>query len=342
MKLGIIPSLRSASEVVDLALLAEAAGFWGLGVPDTAPRNNQGCYPTVTACLLATDRLRVGPQVTNPISQHWSVHAAAAKAFEELAPGRFVLGIATGDGAVHSVGLRPATWAQFEESMTPLREMAPPTLETHVAASGPKGATVAGRVATDLELGVGLDTGTLRRFAERARAARQSAGIVEPLRVWALVPTFVVAQPADVEEARLALRAIANGSSRWCFGISFEDKGVPEDWQPLIRERLQRYDHGHHGITGREAPNGLLFLDRPDVQDYLIDRMLAVGTAEQVRAKLADTARDAGLDGIWVNMMSSPFGEDRRSTLERLASALEGELDPIPNLAIDSAQPRSN
>jgi alkanesulfonate monooxygenase SsuD/methylene tetrahydromethanopterin reductase-like flavin-dependent oxidoreductase (luciferase family) len=319
--------MRSAREVVELAQMAESAGFWGFGIADTAPKINHGCYPTVAASLLATERIHVATQITNPVNHHWSVHGAAARAFDDLAPGRFVLGIGTGDGAVRTVGLRPAKWSDVEESIDSLREIAPPGLEIHVAASGLKGVAVAGRVATDLELAVGLDVGTLRRLAEHARAAREAASVFEPLRVWAMVPAFVADREADLADARLGLRVMAFSSSRFCFGVNFEDKGVPEDWQPVIRERLQRFDQvAHRGQLGTTNPNSLLFDDHPDIQEYLIERMLAVGTAEQVRTKLANVAREAGLEGIWLSMVSSPFGEDRKSTLERLAGALEPEF----------------
>jgi alkanesulfonate monooxygenase SsuD/methylene tetrahydromethanopterin reductase-like flavin-dependent oxidoreductase (luciferase family) len=328
MKVGVIPPMRSAREVVELARIAEAARFWGFGVADTAPKINHGCYPTVAATLVATKRIRVSTQITNPVNHHWSVHGAAARAFEDLAPGRFVLGMGTGDGAVRTVGLHPAKWSDVEDSIAALRGLAPDDLEIHVAASGPKGVAVAGRVATDLELAVGLDVRTLRHFAGHARAAREAAGVSEPLRVWAMVPAFVVDRESDVAEARLGLRVMAFSSSRFCFGVSFDDKGVPEDWQPVIRERLRRFDQvAHRGQLGATNPNSLLFDDHPEIQEYLIERMLAVGTAEQVRNKLANVAREAGLDGIWISMVTSPFPEDRRSTLERLAGALQAEFD---------------
>jgi hypothetical protein len=78
---------------------------------------------------------------------------------------------------------------------------------------------------------------------------------------------------------------------------------------------------------GKDAPNAVLFDDRPDIQDYLIDRMVAIGTAEQVREKLVTTARAAGLEGIWLSIMSSPFGEDRKTALGRLGAALASEFE---------------
>ena len=325
VKFGVIPPLRSSREVVKLAQVAEDAGFWCFGVPDSRPRLWQGCYPTITASLLATERIRVAPQISNPVNHHWSVHAAAARALEELAPGRFMLGLATGDGALLSVGLRMARWAEMEAAVASLRELAPPNLNIFVAASGPKGAASAGRIATDLELAVGLDVGTLQRFAARARAARQDAGVTEPMRVWAMVPTLVVDEE-DLEDARLEARVSANSSAS--FANSLEDKGIPAEWEPVIRERLARELRTGPGYKGPEERRrtALLFEDRPDIQDYLIDRMVIVGTAEDVRNKLVKTAREAGLDGIWISMMTSPFSEDSQRALDRLGAALEPEL----------------
>jgi hypothetical protein len=56
--------------------------------------------------------------------------------------------------------------------------------------------------------------------------------------------------------------------------------------------------------------------------------MVLVGTAEHVCEKLVNTASGAGLDGIWLSLLNSPFDEDRRTTLERLGGALESELHP--------------
>lgn len=256
------------------------------------------------------------------VTHHWSVHGAAARALDELAPGRFVLGLSAGDGAVHSVGLRPARWRDVERAVVSLRPLAPPDLKIHIATSGANGAEAAGRVASVLELGVGVDVETLEFLASRGRAARSLAGINAPLGIWAMVPVYVAEREADVEEARLALRAIANGSARFCFSGGFADKNIPQAWQPIIRERLNRYDHNYHAVVGRDAPNSLLFSDRNDVQGYLLDRMIVVGTEDQVQERLALTAQRAGLDGIWISLVSSPFGEQRDVLVQRLGGAL--------------------
>jgi len=56
--------------------------------------------------------------------------------------------------------------------------------------------------------------------------------------------------------------------------------------------------------------------------------MLVIGTGEQVRERLLDTARDAGLEGIWIFMMPSAIERDPRRILARLGKVLGTELEP--------------
>jgi len=177
VRLGAINLIRSSRESIRIAQAAEAAGFWGLGMGDTVPKLYQDMYVTAAACFAATERLHIGPTVTNTVTRHWSVLGATARTFGELYPGRFFAGVATGDGACHSVGLTPSTWAKLKTDVANIRSWAPADMELHIAASGPRGVEAAGRVATDLILGTGLDVTALRTLSARARAARTAAGI---------------------------------------------------------------------------------------------------------------------------------------------------------------------
>ena len=122
VSLGVVTILPYTRDIIEFAKATEAEGFERIGLADTAPRLYHAVYPAITGTLLATERLRVGNYISNFVSQHWSVHGSAAKSMEDLAPGRFFSGLATGDGAVHSVGLKPATLAQFEEAVTRLAQ----------------------------------------------------------------------------------------------------------------------------------------------------------------------------------------------------------------------------
>ena len=112
---------QSAKVMIATAQAAERLGFWGFGVGD-GPFLHLDTYPVTTACMLETDHIRLGPFGTNTVTRHWTTHAASARTFAELTPGRFFIGVAVGDGAVRSVGLKPMKWADLADSVHRMRE----------------------------------------------------------------------------------------------------------------------------------------------------------------------------------------------------------------------------
>lgn len=320
-ELGAITTLPSTKQAVAFARLAETLGFSRVGLADTAPRLYHAVYPAVTACLLGTERLSVSTYVTNPVTRHWSVHAASARGLEELAPGRFVLGMATGDGAVHSVGLKPAKLADMEAYVHEMKALMPESARIHMVFSGTKGVEVGGRLASELTIGTGLDAGALRELARRARAARAEAGITAPLKIWGLAPTHLAETEDEVPALRRHVRGLANGSSRFAFDFTFDGKNVPEEFQPILREGLGRYDFVYHGKAG-DHPNAHLFDDHPEVQDYLLDRMQLIGTPRRCAERLGRLIEDAGLDGVWIPIVPTP-GDPPSAQLMQLCTAAE-------------------
>jgi alkanesulfonate monooxygenase SsuD/methylene tetrahydromethanopterin reductase-like flavin-dependent oxidoreductase (luciferase family) len=284
---------------VEFSRVAEDVGFDRVGVSDTAPKIYHACYPAITACLLQTGRIAVGPYVSNPVTRHWSVHGATARAFEEIAPRRFFLGMATGDGAVHSVGLDPCPLSRFEEYIKNLRTVMPERTGIHMAFSGPKGMEVAGRLAEEVTIGTGLDAGALRELARRARAARGGACVAAPLGIWASAAVYFAEAESQVAALRRDVSGLASHGARFAFDYSFDGKNVPEDYQPIIRSGLRRYDFAYHGKFG-DNPNGHLFDDHPELKKWLIDRFALIGTPLQCAARLKALIRDAELNGVWL------------------------------------------
>lgn len=305
--LGIVTILPWTRDIIEFAKATETAGFERIGLADTAPRLYHAVYPAITGSLLSTERLRVGAYVSNFVSQHWSVHGSAARALEELAPGRYFSGLATGDGAVHSVGLKPATLAEFETAVVEMRSIMPEQTDIHMAFSGPKGVEVAGRHATELSIGTGLDVGALRSLGDRAKAARVAAGNMAPLRMWTFTPTHIADSEADLPALRQHLRPLANAAARFALDFSHEGKNVPEDYQPIIKQGMKRYSHAYHGLAG-DTPNAHIFDDYPHVQDYILDRMNLIGTASQVARRLQDAVEATGLDGVWLPISPTAAG----------------------------------
>lgn len=327
MRLGLIALRDSPKYVSEFAKAVDDAGFWGLGVPDTAPLIRLGAYPTIAASLVATNRLHVGPFVTNPVTRHWSVHAADARAFEDFAPGRFHLMVSPGDGAVRSVGLKPATWAEVEAFIAQVRPHIPPDMPVFIAASGPNGVAVGGRVASDVLFGLGLDEGALRTAIEGADRARKEVGIKAPLRRWVDTHICVVPKDSDAKEVRAAVLGQAISINHYRLGSTFAGKNVPEEFQPILRERLARYDFNFHAPGLAVNPNALLFEDHPEIEEYLLNRTYVIGSAESCAERLETLASSLGLDGVWFGLLDNPFLPDPVEHLHAVAAALKGLMD---------------
>jgi 5,10-methylenetetrahydromethanopterin reductase len=192
------------------AARAEAAGFDGLAVVDS---QNLAGDPYVGLALATreTERLQLGTAVTNPVTRHPAVTAAAAVTLQVASQGRFVLGIGRGDSALAHLGRAPATVPMFERYLAVVRAylhgheiafeelgfheaVAPPvdglglaeapeasrlhflpsglpTVPVEVAATGPRVLAAAARHADRVLLALGADPERVRWGIETVRAA---------------------------------------------------------------------------------------------------------------------------------------------------------------------------
>ena len=74
---------------------------------------------SLTVAALETERVQIGPSVTNPLTRHPAVMASAIASLHELSGGRAFLGIGTGDSAILNLGLRPARLRALREYVGP-------------------------------------------------------------------------------------------------------------------------------------------------------------------------------------------------------------------------------
>jgi 5,10-methylenetetrahydromethanopterin reductase len=76
-RLELNTNARSIADAVELAQAAEAAGYYRFGCWDS-PALHADCGPTLMAVALNTSRIKIGPNVTNPLTRHPVVTASAA------------------------------------------------------------------------------------------------------------------------------------------------------------------------------------------------------------------------------------------------------------------------
>ena len=154
-------------------------GYDALWLTDSS-LHSRNCWAYLTLAARASARLALGTAVTNPVTRHPGVTAAAAATIAEISGGRFTLGIGAGDRPLLAVGHKPARLSDLEASISAVRALwagshvtmsaggfafddahyrfAPvePGIPVWVSATGPKTLELAGRVADGVILLAGL------------------------------------------------------------------------------------------------------------------------------------------------------------------------------------------
>src|SRR5207342_2110326 len=153
-----------AWRTVQLAELSEAHGFDYVWTFDSHLLWQEP-YVIYSQILARTNRVMVGPMVTNPATRDWTVTASLFATLNEMFGNRTVCGIGRGDSAVRVTNGKPTTLATLREAIHVIRELAngreveyngsqlrfpwglDSRLEVWTAAYGPKALQLTGEVA---------------------------------------------------------------------------------------------------------------------------------------------------------------------------------------------------
>ena len=152
-----------ASEVVRLSQRAEALGFSHVWTFDSHLLWEEP-FVIYSQILAQTQRVIVGPMVTNPGTRDWTVIASQFATLNEMYGNRTICGIGRGDSALRVLGLQPNSLAQLRESIGVIKGLAShervslrgselqfawapeSRLDVWVAAYGPKALALTGEV----------------------------------------------------------------------------------------------------------------------------------------------------------------------------------------------------
>jgi 5,10-methylenetetrahydromethanopterin reductase len=188
-----IPPCRSAREVAAFVARSEAAGFDIAWLPDSQ-FIWRDVWSTLALAARETSTIRLGTCVTNVETRHPSVTASAAATLDELAPGRVILGLGTGDSSIKTLGLRPTRIDRMREQLGVLRTLlageevafdgrsmrldAPP--EQHVplylAANAPKALALAGELCDGAIFLSGFEAELVAKARERLGVGAERSG----------------------------------------------------------------------------------------------------------------------------------------------------------------------
>lgn len=91
------------ADLIELARLSERLGYRQLWYTDV--RFLRDCYVSLAAVAMRTERIRLGPGVTDPYTRHPALTAAAIATLDELSGGRALLGLGIGGYGFGQIGL---------------------------------------------------------------------------------------------------------------------------------------------------------------------------------------------------------------------------------------------
>ena len=319
MDFGVVFQLDPpARRVVDLAVRAEAAGFSHVWSFDSHLLWQEP-YVIYSQILAQTERVVVGPMVTNPGTRDSTVTASTFATLNELYGNRTICGIGRGDSARRTLGLPPMNIAELRESVEVIRELAngretiyrgtplrlswitDSRLEVWVAAYGPRALKLTGEVADGFILQLS-DLDIAEWMINAVRTAARDAGR-DPEAV-----KFCVAAPAYVGDDLAHQRE----QTRWFGGMvgnhiadivaRYGDSGaVPQALTDYIKGR-QGYDYAEHGRAGNPHADF--------VPDEIVDRFCVLGPAPAHIEKLG-RLKEIGVDQFAVYLQH----DDMENTL---------------------------
>ena len=324
MKFGVILQPDDLALLPERARLAEAVGFDYLGVAESQSLARE-LYVSLSVVAQATQKARIGPTVTNPLTRHPAVTASAIASINDLSGGRAFLGIGTGDSAVLNLDLRPARLAQLKEYMDAVRAVLSGQSHRYqgrnihvswsrtvvpfmVSAEGPRTLAMAGAEADAVLVHTGLTPEVLRHSVERIREGERAAGKREgSTEVWAFAKCSIADQREQaIDEIKMALA----GSAHHAFRFTLEVKHVPEELREPISTLYREYVPAQHEQLGRTR-NAVLS-DELGLTDYLADRFAVAGTPAQCREK-TEAIHQAGVEVLFV----TSYGTQQEETIRR-------------------------
>ncbi|MCP5151949.1 MAG: LLM class flavin-dependent oxidoreductase [Ectothiorhodospiraceae bacterium] len=320
ISLGLYPDTPAAS-LVDTARRAERHGLSAVWLADSHLLWREP-YVLLGAMALATERVRLATCVTNPVTRHPSVTAAAFVTLAELSGGRATLGISIGDSALRTLGMRPVTVDRLAGCIAELRALIRGDdagqgtgiryadgcrLPIAVAASGPRMLALAGALADEVVLmnGVAPDLvgAACRLVDDGARQAGRDPAAVRRV-VWA------ACHMSQDDPARSLDRCRYNVARAILRDLPGNDDPLTLEVAARIRER---YDYAAHGDPG--AAFATL------VPDALVPRFTFAGTPADVRARILELEA-LGIDEVALAVPRDPDAAGRDRVVECIGATL--------------------
>jgi probable F420-dependent oxidoreductase len=320
-----------ASRIIDLCVEAERLGFTHAWTFDSHILWQEP-YVIYSQILARTERLIVGPFVTNPASRDPTVTASTFATLNDMYGNRTICGIGRGDSVVRVLGKPPTKLAEVEAAIHTIRELAEGRaietpagevsipwvrdgrLEVWMAGYGPKALDLVGRAADGFILQL-ADPVIVRWTVDRVRAAAAEAGRdPDAIKICVAAPAYVGADLAHQrDQCRWFGGMVGNHVADLVRRYGHEGD-IPAALTDYIRAR-EGYDYAHHGRAGNP--------DTVFVPDEIVDRFCVLGEVEDHLARLRELEA-LGVDQFNIYLMHDAQDETLAAYGERILPAFAG------------------
>jgi len=306
----------------DMVAEIDALGFDHLWLTDSS-LHARNSYTYLALAAMRSARLTLGTAVTNPLTRHPAITAAAAATVDEISGGRMILGIGAGDRPLLALGMKPASVDSLRASIGAIRALwegvhvdvedvafrlhdahlrfpARPDIPVFISASGPRTLELAGEIADGVILLVGLFPEALAWALEHIDRGAAKGGRKRPH-----IAVFAYGAIDDNEDRALeSARSIAAWFPQTA-PVICELAGLSPS---LIEEVKTRYAGGEF----QEAAAAASLLP-----DDFVRRVALAGNADRASEHIAAIV-EAGADSINV----FPLGEGRMETVRAFSACL--------------------
>lgn len=319
-----------AWRVVDLAKRAETLGFT-YGWTFDSHVLWQEPYVIYSQMLSATNRMKVGPMVTNPGTRNWTVTGSLFATLNDMFGNRTVCGIGRGDSAMRVLGHTPNNLATLSESMTVIKGLAEgqevtyngtkqqlpwskgSKLDILMAAYGPKALQLCGEQADGFILQLADPAIAEWTIAAVRRAAEEAGRDPDTLHICVAAPAYVGDDLAHQrDQCRWFGGMVGNHVADLVERYGSQDSGVPSALTDYIKGR-EGYDYSGHGKAGHDHTDF--------VPDEIIDRFCILGDENAHIARLEEL-RSLGVDQFAIYLMHDQKDQTLNAYGQRIIPAL--------------------
>jgi probable F420-dependent oxidoreductase len=320
-----------AWRVVDLAAKAETLGF-SHGWTFDSHVLWQEPYVVYSQMLSATQRMIVGPMVTNPGTRNWTVTASLYATLNDMFGDRTICGIGRGDSAMRVLGHKPTTLATLSESMTVIKDLAEGREATYngtqqqfpwakeskldilMAAYGPKALKLCGEQADGFILQL-ADLSLAEWTIGAVRQAATDAGRdPDDLYICVAAPAYVGTDLAHQrEQCRWFGGMVGNHVADLVDRYGGDGSMVPQALTDYIKGR-EGYDYSGHGKSGHDHTDF--------VPDEIIDRFCILGP-EEAHIERLRALQELGVDQFAIYLMHDQKDETLNAYGQRVIPALK-------------------